>query len=59
MSKETKETVETIKKYFEQVQEGGKQLTEKAGFDKDLSKKIQKVQEGAKEVVEHIKEKQK
>jgi hypothetical protein len=58
MSKESKESLEKIKKIFETVKEGSDKLikeSEKLG-DKGLTKKIQKVQEGAGEVVKHIEE---
>ena len=59
MSEETKKTAETIKKIYEKVQEGSKELVKEAGKlgDKDLQRKIEKVQEGAGEVVKHIEQK--
>ncbi len=58
MSKESKESLEKIKKIYETVKEGSEKLvkeSEKLG-DKNLTKKIQKVQEGAGEVIKHIEE---
>ncbi len=61
MSKESKQSLEKIKKIYETVKEGSEKLikeSEKLG-DKGLTKKIQKVQEGAGEVVKHIEERKK
>src|SRR5574338_398432 len=60
MSEENKQSAETIKKIFEKVQEGSRELVKKAGEmgDKNLQKKIEKVHEGAGEVVKHIEERQ-
>ncbi len=59
MSKESKERLDKIKKMYETVEQGSKELSKEAGQlgDKELTKKIEKVQEGSKEVVEHIKKK--
>ena len=61
MSEESKQSAEKIKKIFEQVKEGSKELVKEAGGfgDKELVRKIQKVQEGAGEVVKHVEERQK
>lgn len=61
MSKESKGSLEKIKKIYETVKEGSDKLvkeSEKLG-DKNLTKKIQKVQEGAGEIVKHIEERKK
>lgn len=57
MSKESKETVEKVKKSFEVVKEGANRLAEEtAKFDRGLSEKIRRVEETSKEVVRHIEE---
>lgn len=61
MSKESKESLDKIKKIYETVKEGSDKLvkeSEKFG-DKNLTKKIQKVQEGAGEILKHIEERKK
>lgn len=57
MSKESKETVEKVKRSFEVVREGASKLAEDtAKFDRGLSEKIRRVEETSKEVVKHIEE---
>ena len=58
MSKESKESLEKIKKIYETIKEGSEKFvkeSEKLG-DKGLTKKIQKVKEDAGEVIKHIEE---
>jgi len=59
MSEESKEKLQKIKKLFETVEEGSKQVTKEPHLqgDKELIKKIEKVQKEAGEVVKHIEEK--
>ena len=58
MSQETKEQLEKVKKSFEVVKEGAKELVKKTEkIDRDLSEKIKKVQESSEEVVKHIEKK--
>lgn len=59
MSKESKESIERMKKLYQTVEKSSQELSKEAGKlgDKDLSKKIEKVQEGSREVVKHIEEK--
>jgi len=58
MSKESKESLDKIKKIYETVKEGSDKLvkeSEKFG-DKNLTKKVQ---EGAGEILKHIEERKK
>jgi len=56
MSKESKETLEKVKKLYKTVEESSKELSKEAGRlgDKELKTKIEKVEQGAKEVTKHI-----
>jgi hypothetical protein len=58
MSKESKETLEKMKRLYKTVEEGSKELSKEAGKlgDKELKTKIEKVEQGAKEVTKHIEE---
>jgi len=56
MSKESKETLEKVKKLYKTVEESSKELSKEAGRlgDKELKTKIEKVEQDAKEVTKHI-----